>query len=152
VIDIPVRVIRDIEEHAREAFPEECCGFLIGHEGEPRRVLEARRAKNVATEDRVRRYVIDPLELLHSDDDARGRGLDVVGIYHSHPNHPAAPSEFDRSRATPWYTYVILKVVDQKPREMTAWRFDDSTQRFEPEELIRERSEATGLRSSHIKS
>jgi len=115
-------------------------------------VLEARRAKNVATEDRVRRYVIDPLELLHADDEARGRGLDVVGIYHSHPNHPAAPSEFDRSRATPWYTYVILSIVDRKPREMTAWRFDDSTIRFEPEEILRGRSKATSRRSSRVKS
>jgi proteasome lid subunit RPN8/RPN11 len=150
VIEIPVRVIRDIEGHAREAFPEECCGFLIGHEGEPRRVLEARRAKNMATEDRVRRYVIDPLELLHTDGEARGRGLDVVGIYHSHPNHPAAPSEFDRSRATPWYTYVILSIVDRKPREMTAWRFDDSMKRFQPEDLIHGRSKAISRRSSHI--
>jgi proteasome lid subunit RPN8/RPN11 len=125
---------------------------LIGHEGEPRRVLEARRAKNVAAEDRLRRYVIDPLELLHADDDARGRDLDLVGIYHSHPNHPAAPSEFDRSRATPWYSYVILSIVDRKPREMTAWRFDDSTKRFEPEELIRGRSKATTRRSSRVES
>ena len=145
---MPVRTIRDIERHAKEAFPEECCGFLIGREGQPRRVLEARGAKNVATEDRVRRYVIDPLELLHADDDARRRGLEVVGIYHSHPNHPAAPSEFDRSRATPWYTYVILSIVDRDPRDMTAWRFDDSTKRFELEELVRRRSKATWRKSS----
>jgi proteasome lid subunit RPN8/RPN11 len=113
-------------------------------------VLEARRAKNMATENRVRRYAIDPLELLHADDEARGRGLDVVGIYHSHPNHPAAPSEFDRSRATPWYCYVILSIVDRKPREMTAWRFDDSTKRFQPEDLIHGRSKAISRRSSHI--
>jgi proteasome lid subunit RPN8/RPN11 len=115
-------------------------------------VLEARRAKNVATEDRVRRYVVDPLELLHADDDARGRSLDVVGIYHSHPNHPAAPSEFDRSRATPWYTYLIVSIVDREPREMTAWRFDDSTKRFESEELSHGTSKATPRRSSRMRS
>jgi len=125
---------------------------LIGHEGEPRQVLEARRAKNVATEDRFRRYGIDPLELLHADDEARDRGLDLIGIYHSHPNHRAAPSEFDRSRATPWYSYVILSIVDRKPREIAAWRFDDSTKRFEPEELIRGRSKATTRRSSRVES
>jgi proteasome lid subunit RPN8/RPN11 len=106
----------------------------------------------VATEDRFRRYVIDPLELLHADDEARDRGLDLIGIYHSHPNHPAAPSEFDRSRATPWYSYVILSIVDRKPREIAAWRFDDSTKRFEPEELLRGRSKATTRRSSRVES
>jgi len=90
--------------------------------------------------------------LLHADDEARGRGLDVVGIYHSHPNHPAAPSEFDRSRATPWYTYVILSIVDRKPREMTAWRFEASMKRFEPEELVRGQRKATSRTSTHTES
>src|SRR5205823_732579 len=94
VIEITAAVFRAMEGHAREAFPEECCGFLLGRLSEPRRVEEAKRAKNVAVADRSRRYEIDPLELLHADDDARARGLDLVGIYHSHPNHPAAPSEF----------------------------------------------------------
>ncbi len=98
MIEITAAVFRAMEGHAREAFPEECCGFLLGHVSEPRRVEEAKRAKNVAVADRTRRYEIDPLELLHADDDARTRGLDLVGIYHSHPNHPAAPSEFDGDR------------------------------------------------------
>src|SRR5439155_263958 len=80
-----------IQEHAIEAFPEECCGFLLGHVGEPKRVIEARRGKNVATEDRASRYIVDPLEMLHVDDDARTKGMDLIGIYHSHPNHPAPP-------------------------------------------------------------
>jgi proteasome lid subunit RPN8/RPN11 len=122
--------------HARDAFPEECCGFLIGHADRRRRVLEARRARNVATEDRARRYLVDPLELLHADDDARKRGLDLVGIYHSHPNHPAEPSEFDRSHASPWYSYVIVGVVDGEPRTITAWRFNESTKEFEPETIV----------------
>jgi proteasome lid subunit RPN8/RPN11 len=137
VIEIAATAIQTIEEHARDAFPEECCGFLLGHGGERKRIAEALRAKNVATEDRARRYVIDPLELLHADDEARTRGLDLVGVYHSHPNHPAVPSEFDRSRASPWYSYVILSIVDREPQELAAWRFDESTKRFEPEEIVR---------------
>ena len=137
MIEIAVTAIQGIEEHARDAFPEECCGFLLGHGGERKRIAEALRAKNVATEDRARRYVIDPLELLHADDEARTRGLDLVGVYHSHPNHSAVPSEFDRSRASPWYSYVILSIVDREPQELAAWRFDESTKRFEPEEIVR---------------
>jgi proteasome lid subunit RPN8/RPN11 len=135
VIEIPSALVRKIEAHAREAFPEEGCGFLVGSAGDPRRVVEVRRAKNIASEDRRRRYRVDPLELLHADDDARKRGLDLIGIYHSHPNHPAVPSEFDRSHAASWYTYVILGIDDREPGELTAWRFDESVERFEPEGL-----------------
>src|SRR5437879_4236968 len=106
MIQLPEDAVGVIQEHAIEAFPEECCGFLLGHVGEPKRVIEARRGKNIATEDRARRYVVDPIEMLHVDDDARTKGMDLIGIYHSHPNHPAVPSEFDRSRATPWSTYA----------------------------------------------
>ena len=132
-----------MERHARETYPEECCGFLIGRIGEPARVVEARRAKNVATANRPSRYIIDSLELLHADDEVRARGHDVVGIYHSHPDHPAAPSEFDRSRASPWYSYVIVSVVDGEPRETTAWKFNESTKRFDREEVVRKGNRTT---------
>ena len=136
MIEIPRTVVRAIEEHARGTFPEECCGFLLGSANEPRRVEEARPAKNMAVEDRARRYVIDPLELLHADEEARARHLDLIGIYHSHPNHPAVPSEFDRARAASWYSYVILGIRDRRPGDVTAWRFDESSRRFESEEIL----------------
>ena len=142
MIELPSAVIRTIEDHAREAFPEECCGFLLGHTGEPRRVVQARRAKNVATDDRRRRYVIDPLEHLHADDEARAKGLDLVGFYHSHPNHPAEPSEFDRTRAAGWYSYVILGIHDKEPKALTAWRFDDAASRFRPEDVVQALNQA----------
>lgn len=141
-------MVRTIEDHAREAFPEECCGFLIGHLSERKRVVEARRGKNVAPENRARRYVVDPLELLHADDEARAGGLDLVGIYHSHPGHPAVPSEFDRSHATPWYSYVIVSIEDREPREIAAWLFDESTQRFEREEMVRTATKTTRRKST----
>ena len=136
MIEITAAVFRAMEGHAREAFPEECCGFLLGRLSEPRRVEEAKRAKNVAVAERTRRYEIDPLELLHADDDARTRGLDLVGIYHSHPNHPAAPSEFDRSRASLWYAYVIVGVTDGTARMITAWRLDETSEQFLQEEIV----------------
>jgi proteasome lid subunit RPN8/RPN11 len=135
-IEIPRAIMQWIEDHARDAYPEEGCGFLIGQMSEPRRVEASRRAQNVAVANRSRRYTIDPLELLHADDDARKRGLDLIGIYHSHPDHPAAPSEFDRSRATSWYSYVIVRVVDRQPKEATAWRFDEAAGVFRPQELV----------------
>ncbi|HEX9340893.1 MAG TPA: M67 family metallopeptidase [Thermoplasmata archaeon] len=142
-IGIPKAVVRAIEDHARDAFPEECCGFLLGHSGEPRRTVESLRAKNAASEDREHRYVVDPLELLRADDEARAHGHELIGIYHSHPNHPAVPSEFDRLRAASWYSYVILRIVDREPKEMTAWVFDDATKRFVSEAILHSGRKAT---------
>ncbi|HYU06640.1 MAG TPA: M67 family metallopeptidase [Thermoplasmata archaeon] len=135
-IEIPKAVVQAIEDHARDTFPEECCGFLLGYVGDPRRVVESRRAKNTASEDREHRYVVDPLELLHADNESRANGLELIGIYHSHPNHPAAPSEFDRSRAAGWYSYLILCIVNREPKELTAWVFDERTKRFVPEDTV----------------
>lgn len=139
-IEIPPSVLRLIEAHASETYPEESCGFLIGRATEPRRVVEARRARNTATEERRRRYTVDPLELLRADDAARARQLDLIGIYHSHPDHPAVPSEFDRSHAASWYTYVIVSVDRGTPKEAKAWTFDETTATFRPEVLVRTES------------
>ena len=138
-IEIPDEVVRSIEQHAVDAFPEECCGFLLGTSGGLRRIVASRRAKNTAPENRPRRYIIDPLEHLHADDEARKQSLELIGIYHSHPNHPAAPSEFDRSRAASWYSYLILRVVDRKPKELTAWLYDESAGQFREEKLARQK-------------
>ncbi len=136
-IEVPQAVVRAVEAHARETYPEECCGFLLGHLRTSHEAVEARRARNVAPENRLRRYVIDPLEMLRADDEARARDLELIGIYHSHPDHPATPSEFDRSRATSWYAYLILSIADRTPKELTAWRFDEATATFHPESLVR---------------
>ena len=119
-----------IHEHAREAYPEECCGFLLGPAADDRRVARVRRATNVAPEDRVRRYVIDPRETLAVEKELAGSGLEILGFYHSHPNHPAVPSEFDRSHAWPWYAYVILSTVVRLPKDLRAWRLDGTTSTF----------------------
>lgn len=121
-----------IEAHARETYPEECCGFLIGTAGDPGRVTEARRARNVAQTDRERRYVIDPLEQLRVEKQLSETGEVVLGFYHSHPEHPAEPSEFDRSHAVPWYAwYVILSIVDRTPADLRAWAFQAETSVFQ---------------------
>jgi len=135
-IEIPKSVLQAIHDHARAAYPEECCGFLLGHSDAPRRIEESRRARNVATENRARRYSIDPLELLHADDDARKKSLELIGVYHSHPDHPAAPSEYDRSRAASWLSYVIVSVVDGEPKDVTAWQFDETARLFRSEAIV----------------
>ena len=121
-----------IQEHARETFPEECCGFLLGPRADEKRVARVRRATNVVPENRERRYVIDPRETLAVEKELRGSGTEILGFYHSHPNHPAVPSEFDRGHAWPWYAYVILSIVERVPGDLRAWSLEDETSTFEP--------------------
>lgn len=127
--------VRAIEDHARETYPEECCGFLLGPAKDVRRIAETRRATNVGQENRQRRYVIDPRETLAVEKSLAGTGHEILGFYHSHPNHPAIPSEFDRGQAWPWYSYVILSILDRKPVELGAWTLDGDTSTFGPDEL-----------------
>ncbi len=124
-----------MEAHAKETYPEECCGFLVGPATEPRSVVSLRRATNVAETNRERRYVIDPRDFLAVEQELKGSGHEVLGFYHSHPNHPAEPSEFDRSHAWPWYSYVILSIVDRRPAELRAWSLDGETSAFRPDAL-----------------
>ncbi len=127
--------VQAIEAHARETFPEECCGFLLGPPTEPRKVVSLRRATNLVESNRERRYVIDPREQLALSKELQGTGQDILGYYHSHPNHPAEPSEFDRSHAWPWWSYLILSIVNRKPAELRAWILDEGTNAFRADEL-----------------
>ena len=101
-----------IRRHGEEAYPHESCGVLIGRsEGEARTVVVAVRCVNVQTDSPATRYQIDPREILRAARDARPKGLDVVGFYHSHPDHPARPSATDLAEAH-WLgcSYVITRV------------------------------------------
>jgi len=78
---------------------------------------------------------------------ATERGLDLLGWYHSHPDHPARPSEFDREHAWPWYSYVIVSVEAGNPKDLTSWRLEDDRSTFQPEEVlpVRAASQGAGL-------
>ena len=131
-LQVPRGVLADIQAHARAAYPEECCGFLIGKEmGADRVVTESRRAKNVHPEMREVRYTIDPREVLRVDREFGGE-VRHVGFYHSHPGHPARPSEFDHARAWRYYVYAILAVDAQAFGEFTAWTLDEGAREFRP--------------------
>lgn len=138
---------RRVEEAAEKAFPEECCGFLIGalppgFERPGRRVVvdEARALPNgweAGALTKTTRYQIDPKAFLSVERELEGTGKAVVGLYHSHPGVPAWPSPFDLERAWPCYSYWIVCVREGRARESRSWQRSDDGASFleEPIEL-----------------
>ena len=133
---IPAAAVRGIEDHARATYPEECCGFLLGSFADPKLVIEARRARNVAEADRERRYVPDPKELLAVNRLRAADGRELIGFYHSHPDHPANPSLTDQAEATwPGYSYLIVSIVRGNPNDLRSWVLEKVGGSFRPEIL-----------------
>ena len=132
---LPRSALAEIHAHARETYPEECCGFLIGtREGDARVIRETRRARNVHPELREVRYTIDSRDVLRVEREFREE-VHVVGVYHSHPDHPARPSSFDLQRGVPWYVYVILSLHDGEPGDVTAWFLGEEQRAFKEASL-----------------
>ena len=137
--------LQAIQFHADRAYPNECCGLLLGHmETADTVVVTVRPVENSWSEevadlaDRAltpaRRYWIAPEEMLAAMREARDRHLGVIGIYHSHPDYPAVPSECDRALAWPHYSYVIVSVQQGKSEDCRSWVLDDRHQ-FQPQPL-----------------
>jgi proteasome lid subunit RPN8/RPN11 len=91
---------------------------------------------NVHEEGHERRYLISPDAMFRLDREARAAGLQILGFYHSHPDHPAQPSEYDREWAWPWYSYIIISVLKGVPGVMTCWTLKDDRMAFEIEERL----------------
>jgi proteasome lid subunit RPN8/RPN11 len=122
-----------IVQDAVDTFPDECCGFLYGHEDHGQRfITEARTASNVKEGDKRRRFEIAPHDYLEAEKYAEEHQLELLGVYHSHPNHPAVPSEHDRAAAQPFFSYVIISVNEKEPGPIRSWRLNDDWQ-FEEE-------------------
>lgn len=117
----------ELDRHAEATYPDECCGILLGREtGGERLVEKLLPIANAWDEvERRRRFVIHARDLLNAEREGRLTGLDVLGFYHSHPDAPARPSEFDREHAWPWYTYLIAGVVTGRVETLTGWQLRD---------------------------
>jgi proteasome lid subunit RPN8/RPN11 len=125
-----------IEAHGAEDYPHECCGALLGTDGAEGRAVRDLVALSNRRDDSPRnRFAITAEDVRAAERAATERGLDLIGWYHSHPDHPARPSEFDREHAWPWYSYIIVAVAAGVPGDMTSWRLTDDRVRFEPEPL-----------------
>jgi proteasome lid subunit RPN8/RPN11 len=124
--------IERIRMHALRCYPEECCGFLIGNDG-TRRVHFVLEASNIAPV-RNNRYTIAPEDIIRAERTASARSLSVLGYYHSHPDHPAVPSEYDRQHAWPSYSYLIVKVMNGATDGLRSWTLTDAG-RFVEEQI-----------------
>jgi proteasome lid subunit RPN8/RPN11 len=138
VITLSRTLLDEIREHGRETYPDECVGALLGRKGEPACVLVVERMENIRSEERRRRYEISPKDYLRVEALASEKSLALLGFYHSHPDHPAAPSAYDREHAFPFFHYLVCAVSEGQPGEITAWTLTEETGEFEREPMIEE--------------
>jgi proteasome lid subunit RPN8/RPN11 len=133
---ISPRHLHTVERHASVSYPDECCGVLIGRcQSGATFVERVLSVGNERSDSRHNRYLITPETVLAAHKEARALGLDVVGYYHSHPDHPARPSDFDREHAWPGVSYLIVSVEQRKVVDARSWRLSDDRESFD-EEII----------------
>jgi proteasome lid subunit RPN8/RPN11 len=144
-----------IRAHGAETYPHECCGALLGRDstvvagtGSEKEALNAGREilalfplVNRRDDSPRNRFSVTAEDVRTAEKAAREQNLEVVGWYHSHPDHPARPSQYDRDHAWPWYSYIIVSVQGGAPQDMTSWRLNDDREEFSPEGIeIRHRA------------
>jgi proteasome lid subunit RPN8/RPN11 len=134
---IEKEVLKQVNAHASEGYPDEVCGVLVGPRGE-KRVTEARRARNTVVDRARDRYEIDPLDHIRIQRECDSNGLEIVGYYHSHPDHPAHASIFDAERSWAGPLYLIVSVHGGKVVEANGFvaRSDGGPFRPEPVEVV----------------
>ncbi|MBN9293152.1 MAG: M67 family metallopeptidase [Flavobacteriia bacterium] len=135
MIHISDTIKAQLQKDAFASFPDECCGFLLGIEKRDERVIEEIIVVNNAKEgDKRRRFEITPVDYMKAENYADEQGLTLLGVYHSHPNHPSIPSEHDRVVAQPFFSYIILAVRENELVSVQSWRLNDEFQ-FDEEKV-----------------
>jgi len=127
-----------IRREGEISYPQECCGLLLGQLANGAKVIVETYPANNAREEAAKynRFLIPPSAVREAEQYARGKKLDVLGFYHSHPNAEARPSPFDLEYAWPFYSYIIVSVRDRQAGDLTCWRMLDDRSQFVPEELV----------------
>jgi len=129
-------IAQGIRGYGAQDYPNETCGAMLGLDREEgREVRELFPLANRRDDSPRNRFSITAEDFRAAERKASERGLEVVGWYHSHPDHPARPSDYDREHAWPWYSYVIVSVAAGQPGDMTSWLLDDDRSRFLPEQI-----------------
>lgn len=136
------KLSQQIDAEGAAAYPNECCGIIFGRDvttdGQARRLVE--RLEPVANEfdaaEQYHRFSITPKTLMDAEKRAGQNGELVLGFYHSHPDHPARPSEYDREHAWPFYSYVIVAISKGQATDTTCWVLDEETEAFKKQEIV----------------
>lgn len=144
ILSLPDDLLKEIEAHALAAYPEECCGAMIGDLPEDfgqgsaeLKVSELRKFENAwESLNRTNKYAVAPEVLAGIEKEFAGKPRGILGFYHSHPDVPAVPSEYDREHAWPWYTYLIVPVARGHAGAPRAWVLKDPERIFEEEPLL----------------
>ena len=127
--------------HAERTYPNECCGAMLGHTAEERKVVtDAVPLENAFEGTQAARYELRPADLLAAEEAARARGLDLIGIFHSHPDCAAYFSETDLKHSCPWYSFVVLSIQNGKFDHANSFLPDTDQSRADREELIWQKS------------
>lgn len=137
ILSIPEEILTRIHRHCEQSYPDEGAGLLLGKTiDSEQQVSEILSLTNVREEGaRYNRYQLSPQDYLMGEELADRMGLDVLGVYHSHPDHPNRPSEFDRQWAWPNFSYLITSVVQGKAVESRSWRLDEDRENFSEEKV-----------------
>lgn len=128
----------EIRAHGERDYPHECCGLLLGRfaENAAKVCVEIYPISNAREEEAKRnRFLIRPEELLRGQKHAASKGLEVVGFYHSHPDHPAIPSGYDLEHAWPVYSYVVVAVKSGQAEDLRSWEMHADRSRFDEERI-----------------
>lgn len=136
--------IKQIEAHGERTFPHECGGMIIGHfdTEKGKTVVELLPMENAMDKaEQHNRVLILPKDVLRAERYARSQKLDVIGYYHSHPDHPARPSQFDLDHALPVWTYIIVSVESGKAVDLRAWEMENDRSKFNEEKFFTETKE-----------
>lgn len=128
---ISAKISEDLSERMQnqssENYPEECCGVLIGtvQNNGLREIRYLYETQNLHTDNRTRRFLIDPDDFRRAEQFAKEKDSQIIGFYHSHPDHDPVPSDHDRELAWPWYLYIIISVLQGKPSSVQGWMLRD---------------------------
>jgi proteasome lid subunit RPN8/RPN11 len=137
MIRIAEQQLEEIREHGIRDYPYECCGLLLGRYGADGKVVTETYPISNAREESAKRnrFLIEPVELMRGERYARERDLEVVGFYHSHPDSPAVPSQYDLDHAWPTYSYIIVSTREDEATDLFSREQEPDRSKFNPEEI-----------------
>ncbi len=143
---ISEQLLRGVHTHGEEAYPEEGAGLLLGQWHDMGCVIEGLFPVNNAREAQARhnRYLLTPQDFWQGEQEASRLGMEVVGVFHSHPDHPSRPSDFDREWALPHLVYLITSVHEGKAEQSKAWLLDETRQNFTELKLLAQSNTQNG--------